>query len=83
VGYQGGFFRSFEDYESWEIMDPNFKPRLDGYLAGKEIQEEMNNGILAAEIRAIMLCLICLLFPLNSLINIYLKNFEIDNVFLT
>jgi len=48
MGYHGGYFKSFEDYESWERMDPNFKPRLVGYLAGKEIQEEMNNEILAA-----------------------------------
>ena len=41
LGYRGGYFKSFDDYESWERMDPNFKARLVGYLAGKEIQEEM------------------------------------------
>ncbi|MFX0002702.1 MAG: uroporphyrinogen decarboxylase family protein [Candidatus Hermodarchaeota archaeon] len=48
MGYHGGYLKSFEDYESWEPMDPNFKARLVGYLAGKEIQEDMNNEILAA-----------------------------------
>ena len=48
MGYHGGYLKSFEDYESWERMDPNFKARLVGYSVGKEIQEEMNNDILAA-----------------------------------
>lgn len=48
LGYHGGYFKNFDDYESWERMDPNFKARLVGYLVGKEIQEEMNNEILAA-----------------------------------
>ncbi|MFX1309716.1 MAG: uroporphyrinogen decarboxylase family protein [Promethearchaeota archaeon] len=48
LGYRGGYFKSFEDYESWERMDPNLEARLVGYLVGKEIQEEMNNEILAA-----------------------------------
>jgi hypothetical protein len=48
MGYHGGYFKSFEDYESWEPMDPSFEARLVGYLAGKEIQEDMNNEILAA-----------------------------------
>jgi uroporphyrinogen decarboxylase len=48
MAYHGGYLKSFEDYESWERMDPNFEARLVGYLAGKEIQEDMNNQILAA-----------------------------------
>jgi hypothetical protein len=48
LGYRGGYFKCFEDYESWERMNPNLKARLVGYLVGKEIQDEMNNEILAA-----------------------------------
>ncbi|TFF95563.1 MAG: hypothetical protein EU544_02485 [Promethearchaeota archaeon] len=44
-GYIGGYFKSFEDYESWEQPDPHWKARMSGFLAGKELQEEMNNEI--------------------------------------
>jgi len=44
-GYIGGYFKDFEDYESWEQPDPHWKARISGFLAGKELQEEMNNEI--------------------------------------
>lgn len=47
VGYHGGVFKNFEDYESWERPDPHAPRRLAAYLAGKELQEEMNNEILS------------------------------------
>ncbi|MCK5240058.1 MAG: hypothetical protein KAR33_10945 [Candidatus Thorarchaeota archaeon] len=45
VGYHGGHFKTFEDYESWERPDPHDPKRLAAYLAGKELQKEMNNEI--------------------------------------
>lgn len=45
LGYYGGHFKSFEDYESWEALDPAWEARLNGFLAGREVQEEMNNEI--------------------------------------
>lgn len=57
LGYYGGYFKNFEDYESWEPMDPNLKARQVGYLAAKEVQEEMNNEVLATPaIGSIMEC---------------------------
>ncbi|MFW9825028.1 MAG: uroporphyrinogen decarboxylase family protein [Candidatus Thorarchaeota archaeon] len=46
-GYVGGFFKNYEDYENWEPLDPNWEARWVGFEAGKEIQEKMNNEILA------------------------------------
>jgi hypothetical protein len=48
MGYHGGYLKGFEDYESWEPIDPNLEARLVGYLVGKEIQDDMKNEILAA-----------------------------------
>jgi uroporphyrinogen decarboxylase len=45
LGYYGGYFNSFEDYESWEQPDPSWEPRLNGFLSGREVQEEMKNEI--------------------------------------
>jgi len=45
--YHGGYLKSFEDYENWERPDPNEPRRLVAFLAGKEIQEQMNNEILS------------------------------------
>ncbi|MFW9911404.1 MAG: uroporphyrinogen decarboxylase family protein [Candidatus Thorarchaeota archaeon] len=45
TAYHGGNLKSFEDYESWERPDPNEPKRLAGFLAGKEIQAQMNNEI--------------------------------------
>lgn len=44
-GYVGGAFKTFEDYESWEPLDPNWEGRLNGFLAGRELQKEMKNEI--------------------------------------
>ncbi|MHA1488189.1 MAG: uroporphyrinogen decarboxylase family protein [Promethearchaeota archaeon] len=45
MGYYGGIFKSFEDYESWEDLDPNWEARLNGFLAGREVQKEMKDEI--------------------------------------
>ena len=45
IGYHGGIFKSFEDYESWEPLDPYDDVRLNSYLAGKEAQKRMNNEV--------------------------------------
>ena len=43
--YFGGYFKDFNDYESWEQPDPYWEARLINFKAGKEIQEEKNNEI--------------------------------------
>ncbi|MHA1925474.1 MAG: uroporphyrinogen decarboxylase family protein [Candidatus Thorarchaeota archaeon] len=43
--YHGGYLKSFEEYESWERPDPQDPRRLASYLAGKEVQKQMNNEI--------------------------------------
>lgn len=43
--YKGGWFKSFEDYESWEPKDPAWEARLNSFEAGREIQEELNNEV--------------------------------------
>ncbi|MBY8990153.1 MAG: hypothetical protein KGD58_05325 [Candidatus Lokiarchaeota archaeon] len=43
--YFGGYFKDFDDYESWEQPDPHWEARLINLKAGKEIQKEMNNEI--------------------------------------
>ena len=45
LGYVGGYFKSFEDYESWEQPDPHWKARLTGFEVGRELQKEMNDDI--------------------------------------
>ena len=45
LGYIGGYFKSFEDYEDWEQPDPHWEARLNHFLLGREIQEEMKNEI--------------------------------------
>jgi uroporphyrinogen decarboxylase len=47
IGYHGGIFKTFEDYESFERPDPQDPKRLAAYRAGKEVQEEMKNEILS------------------------------------
>ena len=44
-GYVGGHFKSFEDFESWEPLDPHWEARLNHFKVGREIQEELNNEI--------------------------------------
>ncbi len=43
--YQGGYFNSFEDYESWELPDPYLKARLDSFLAGRKVQKDMKDNV--------------------------------------
>jgi uroporphyrinogen decarboxylase len=45
LGYHGGMFKSFEDFESWEPLDPYDEVRINSYLAGKEAQKKMNDEI--------------------------------------
>ncbi|MHA1794139.1 MAG: uroporphyrinogen decarboxylase family protein [Promethearchaeota archaeon] len=45
LGYAGGYFKNFDDYESWEQPDPNWEARVVGFMAGRKIQEKMNNEI--------------------------------------
>jgi len=45
LAYHGGYFKSFEDYESWEQPDPNLNARLEQFLSGREIQKELNDEI--------------------------------------
>ncbi|UCE11427.1 MAG: hypothetical protein JSW61_05720 [Candidatus Thorarchaeota archaeon] len=47
LGYRGGHFKSFEDYEKWKQPSPHEKRRLAAFLAGKQVQEQMNNEILS------------------------------------
>ncbi|KXH72075.1 MAG: hypothetical protein AM326_03880 [Candidatus Thorarchaeota archaeon SMTZ-45] len=47
LGYRGGYFKSFEDYEKWKQPSPHEKRRLAAFLAGKQVQEQMNNEILS------------------------------------
>lgn len=43
--YYGGYFTCFEDYESWERLDPNYEGRLSAFLAGRDVQKDMNDEI--------------------------------------
>ncbi len=45
TGYVGGHFKSFEDFENWEPLDPHWEARLNHFKVGREIQEELNNEI--------------------------------------
>ncbi|MFX1407240.1 MAG: uroporphyrinogen decarboxylase family protein [Promethearchaeota archaeon] len=45
LAYHGGHFESFEDYESWERMDPNLQARMDQFLNGRSVQKELNNEV--------------------------------------
>ena len=56
-GYVGGYFKSFEDYESWEQADPHWEARLTHFKLGRKIQEEMSNEIFSVpSVGAIMEC---------------------------
>ncbi|KKK43808.1 MAG: Uroporphyrinogen decarboxylase [Candidatus Lokiarchaeum sp. GC14_75] len=55
--YFGGYFKDFDDYESWEQPDPYWEARLINFRAGKEIQEEKNNEIFSVpSLGAMMEC---------------------------
>jgi len=45
MGYIGGHFKSFEDYESWEQPDPYLPTRVQSFKLGKRVQEEMNDEV--------------------------------------
>ena len=45
LAYQGGYLKSFENYESWEKPDPHYEERLKQFFNGRAVQEEMNNEI--------------------------------------
>jgi hypothetical protein len=47
LGYRGGIFKDFDDYESWERPDPQDPRRLAAYYAGKDVQKQMNDEILS------------------------------------
>ncbi|MFW9895337.1 MAG: uroporphyrinogen decarboxylase family protein [Candidatus Thorarchaeota archaeon] len=55
--YFGGYFKDFEDYESWEQPDPSWEARMINFKAGKEIQEEMKDEVLSVpSVGALMEC---------------------------
>ncbi|MFX1327495.1 MAG: uroporphyrinogen decarboxylase family protein [Promethearchaeota archaeon] len=45
LAYQGGYLKSFEDYESWEKPDPHSEQRLKWFLNGRAVQEDLNNEV--------------------------------------
>jgi len=45
MGYIGGHFNNFEDYESWEQPDPHSPIRLKSFKQGRKIQKKMNDEI--------------------------------------
>lgn len=56
-GYVGGYFKNFEDYESWEHPDPHWEARLNHFKAGREVQQELNNEIFSVPaVGSIMEC---------------------------
>ena len=56
-GYVGGHFKSFEDFENWEPLDPHWEARLNHFKVGREIQKELNNEIFSIPaVGALMEC---------------------------
>jgi hypothetical protein len=47
LGYVGGHFKSFEEYESWELPDPAWIARLHSFTAGLKAQASLDNQIMA------------------------------------
>ncbi len=47
IGYVGGQFAGFEDYESWELPDPAWAARENSFLAGFSAQEKLGNQVMA------------------------------------
>ncbi len=43
--YYGGIFKDFETYENWKQPDPNNEVRLNGFLAGRDVQKEKKDEI--------------------------------------
>jgi len=56
-GYLGGYFKSFDDYESWELPDPHWEARLIHFKIGREVQEELNDKVFSIpSVGALMEC---------------------------
>jgi len=47
LGYLGGYFKTFEDYQSWEQPDAAWSARLDGFLAGVDAQKNFEDAFLS------------------------------------
>ncbi|MFW9941323.1 MAG: uroporphyrinogen decarboxylase family protein [Candidatus Thorarchaeota archaeon] len=45
LAYHGGYFKGFEDYESWEQPDPNLNARLVQFQTGRKVQKELNDEV--------------------------------------
>ncbi|MFW9900601.1 MAG: uroporphyrinogen decarboxylase family protein [Candidatus Thorarchaeota archaeon] len=45
LAYHGGYFNSFEDFESWEKPDPYSEDRLKWFSNGRTVQEDLNNEV--------------------------------------
>ncbi|MFX0081900.1 MAG: uroporphyrinogen decarboxylase family protein [Candidatus Hodarchaeota archaeon] len=45
LAYHGGYFKNFEDYESWEQPDPHLSTRLVQFKSGRKVQKEMNDEV--------------------------------------
>ncbi len=57
LGYVGGYFKSFEDFENWQPLDPHWEARLNHFKVAREIQEELNNEIFSIPaVGALMEC---------------------------
>ncbi len=55
--YFGGYFKDFDDYESWEPPDPYWEARLANFKAGRVVQKEMNDEIFSIpSLGALMEC---------------------------
>ena len=56
-GYVGGYFKSFEDFESWEQPDPHWEARLIHFKLARQVQQELNNEIFSIpSVGALMEC---------------------------
>lgn len=45
LGYVGGVFQDFDEYSAWEPPDPQWEARLTGFLAGRDVQERLDDEI--------------------------------------
>jgi uroporphyrinogen decarboxylase len=43
--YVGGHFKNFEEYESWELPDPNNPIRLQQFSNGRKVQGELDDDV--------------------------------------
>jgi len=57
LGYHGGHFKTFEDYESWEPLDPTEEIRINNFLAGRDAQAQLHDEIFSIpSVGALMEC---------------------------